>query len=32
PPAVAPCPGSSGERADWWWYEPFQPTPPPTPN
>ena len=30
PPAVAPCPGSSGERADWWWYEPFQPHPPPT--
>ncbi|MGZ6777732.1 MAG: hypothetical protein ACXVGO_01925, partial [Mycobacterium sp.] len=29
PPAVAPCPGSSGERADWWWYEPFQPQPPP---
>jgi Domain of unknown function (DUF222)/HNH endonuclease len=32
PPAVAPCPGSSGERADWWWYEPFPPTPPPTTN
>ncbi len=30
PPTVAPCPGSSGERADWWWYEPFQPQPPPT--
>jgi hypothetical protein len=25
PPAVAPCPGPTGERADWWWYEPFQP-------
>jgi hypothetical protein len=32
PPAVPPCPGSSGERADWWWYEPFQPQPPPTTN
>ncbi len=29
PPAVAPCPGPSGERADWWWYDPFQPQPPP---
>ena len=25
PPAVAPYPGPIGERADWWWYEPFQP-------
>ena len=32
PPAVPPCPGSTGERADWWWYEPFQPQPPPTNN
>jgi hypothetical protein len=24
PPAVAPCPGPTGERADWWWYPPFQ--------
>jgi hypothetical protein len=32
PPAVAPCPGPTGERADWWWYEPFQPQPPPTNN
>ncbi|MCE9514976.1 MAG: HNH endonuclease [Mycobacterium sp.] len=23
PPAVKPCPGPTGERADWWWYEPF---------
>ena len=23
PPAVPPCPGPTGERADWWWYEPF---------
>lgn len=27
PPAVPPCPGPSGERADWWWYQPFQPEP-----
>jgi len=32
PPAVAPCPGPTGERADWWWYQPFQPQPPPTVN
>jgi hypothetical protein len=32
PPAVRPCPGPTGERADWWWYEPFQPQPPPTRN
>jgi hypothetical protein len=32
PPAVAPSPGTSGERADWWWYQPFQPQPPPTTN
>ncbi|CAM2765510.1 HNH endonuclease signature motif containing protein [Mycobacterium simiae] len=30
PPAVPPCPGPTGERANWWWYEPFQPQPPPT--
>jgi hypothetical protein len=30
PPAVAPCPGPTGERAQWWWYQPFQPQPPPT--
>ncbi|WP_459967641.1 hypothetical protein, partial [Mycobacterium sp. MUNTM1] len=29
---VAPCPGPLGERADWWWYTPFQPQPPPTTN
>ncbi|WP_199255455.1 HNH endonuclease signature motif containing protein [Mycolicibacterium mengxianglii] len=29
-PAVPPCPGPTGERADWWWYQPFQPQPPPT--
>lgn len=32
PPQVPPCPGPTGERADWWWYEPFQPQPPPTTN
>jgi hypothetical protein len=32
PPSVPPCPGPTGERADWWWYEPFQPQPPPTNN
>lgn len=25
PPAVPPCPGPTGERADWWWFDPFQP-------
>ena len=32
PPAVLPCPGPTGERAQWWWYQPFQPQPPPTSN
>jgi len=32
PPAVPPCPGPTGEPADWWWYPPFQPQPPPTNN
>jgi Domain of unknown function (DUF222)/HNH endonuclease len=31
-PHVPPCPGPIGERADWWWYQPFQPQPPPTNN
>lgn len=22
PPTVAPCTGPTGERADWWWYQP----------
>jgi hypothetical protein len=30
PPDVPPYPGPTGERADWWWYQPFQPQPPPT--
>ena len=28
PPAVPPCPGPTGERADWWWYTPFEPQAP----
>ncbi|WNG93693.1 HNH endonuclease signature motif containing protein [Mycobacterium sp. ITM-2016-00318] len=32
PPAVPPYRGPTGERADWWWYDPFQPQPPPTNN
>ena len=29
PPTVAPYRGPTGERAHWWWYDPFQPQPPP---
>ncbi|HEY9305873.1 MAG TPA: hypothetical protein VIO95_16420, partial [Mycobacterium sp.] len=29
---VTPCTGPTGERADWWWYDPFQPQPPPGNN
>ncbi len=32
PPAVPPCTGPLGERAQWWWYQPFQPQAPPTNN
>jgi hypothetical protein len=32
PPDVPPWAGPIGERADWWWYDPFQPQPPPTNN
>ncbi len=32
PPAVAPYPGPTGERAHWKWYEPFQPPPQPPPS
>jgi hypothetical protein len=32
PPQVPPCPGPTGERAQWWWYQPFQPQPPPSDN
>jgi hypothetical protein len=32
PPDVPPWPGPTGERADWWWYQPFHPQPPPTTN
>ena len=31
-PQVAPYRGPTGERADWWWYQPFQPQPPPSSN
>jgi hypothetical protein len=27
PPDVPPYPGPTGERVDWWWYTPFQPSP-----
>jgi hypothetical protein len=27
PPKVAPYKSSTGERADWWWYNPYQPPP-----
>ena len=27
PPNVAPYKGPTGERAQWWWYQPFQPPP-----
>jgi hypothetical protein len=30
PPDVPPCRGPLGERADWWWYDPYQPQAPPT--
>ncbi len=32
PPDVAPYRGPLGERADWRWYTPFEPNPPPTTN
>jgi hypothetical protein len=32
PPAVPPYLGPTGERADWWWYEPFHPQPTPPRN
>ncbi|MEZ0050192.1 hypothetical protein ABIA30_001182 [Mycobacterium sp. MAA66] len=28
PPDVPPCPGPTGEHAQWWWYQPFHPPPP----
>ena len=31
-PQVPPWTGPLGERADWWWYDPYQPQPPPAPN
>ncbi len=32
PPDVPPYPGPTGERAQWKWYHPFQPQPPPSEN
>lgn len=32
PPNVPPYSGPTGERAQWWWYTPFQPQPPPSTN
>jgi hypothetical protein len=32
PPPVKPCRGPLGERAEWWWYTPFEPKPPPSTN
>ena len=32
PPAVAPYRGPTGERAQWMWYTPFKPQPPPSIN
>ncbi|WP_328349963.1 HNH endonuclease [Mycobacterium sp. NBC_00419] len=32
PPDVPPCPGPLGERADWRWYHPYEPNPPPSQN
>src|SRR5690349_14068330 len=32
PPDVPSYRGPTGERADWWWYDPFQPQPPPSTN
>jgi len=32
PPDVPPSTGPLGERADWWWYDPYQPQPPPATN
>jgi hypothetical protein len=32
PPPGEPGPGTPGERADWWWYTPFEPQPPPPTN
>lgn len=32
PPDVPSCPGPLGERADWWWYDPYHPPGPPSAN
>jgi len=31
-PEVPPCPGPTGERAQWWWYQPYEPPPTPSAN
>ncbi|MCV7359248.1 hypothetical protein H7K04_27815, partial [Mycolicibacterium fluoranthenivorans] len=31
-PNVPPYPGPTGERAQWWWYPPFEPQSPPNDN
>ena len=32
PPDVPPCRGPLGERANWWWYDPYHPPTPPSTN
>jgi hypothetical protein len=32
PPDVPPCTGPTGERAQWWWYTPYEPKAPPANN
>ena len=32
PPDVEPYKGPTGERAQWWWYQPFEPPPTPSTN
>ncbi|WP_163802258.1 HNH endonuclease signature motif containing protein [Mycolicibacterium anyangense] len=32
PPEVRPYPGPTGERAQWKWYQPYEPQPPPSTN
>ncbi|MEU0495410.1 DUF222 domain-containing protein [Mycobacterium sp. NPDC006124] len=32
PPDVPPCTGPLGERADWWWYDPYDPGKSPSTN
>ncbi|HKV18244.1 MAG TPA: hypothetical protein VJR50_04365, partial [Mycobacterium sp.] len=32
PPTVPPYRGPTGERAQWWWYDPYKPKTPPSNN